>query len=60
MLQKLCFEPLKEIEEKLYYYVLGIFWCRQGTDFHNHGSDVGTTVLCDDSVISDIAILYQG
>ena len=25
MLQKLCFEPLKEIEEKLYYYVLGIF-----------------------------------
>jgi hypothetical protein len=47
MLQKLCFEPLKEIEEKLYYYVLGIFWCRQGTDFHNHGSDVGTTVLCD-------------
>ena len=26
MSRKLCFEPLKETEEKLCYYVLGIFW----------------------------------
>ena len=34
--------------------------CRQGTDFHNHGSDLGTTVFGDESVIYGIAILYQG
>ena len=34
--------------------------CRQGTDFHNHGLDVATTVFCDELVISDITIMYQG
>jgi len=33
--------------------------CRQGIDFQNHGSELGTTVFCDESAISDIAVWYK-